>query len=133
MSDYPDSVLDTEAALRVGVAVHAAAYELEPAPRKNGADLSALRNGSVWATFHLDVDAKRPLFLRFGATVFGGARQDAAGTFPFHDPEAFRDGRIEAFVGDRLALACRRGLEQDPRHCDACPQGDAHRRAAGLD
>jgi hypothetical protein len=123
----PESALETEAALRVGVAIHAEGYEVEPSPRKNGADFGALRHGSVWATFHLDVDPRRPLFLRLGATVFGGARQDATGTFPYDDAATYTDGRVERFVSERLALACRRGLEQDPRHCDACPRGERHR------
>jgi len=123
----PETVLETEAAVRVAMAIRNAGYELEATPRGQGADFGAQRNGTVWATFHLEVDKRRPLFLKLGATVFGGARQEAPGAFPYDEREAYADSRVEAFVRDRLALACRRGLEQDPQHCDACPDGERHR------
>lgn len=123
----PESLLATDLAERIGLAVRAAGYELEVVPRKEAADLGAARNGVVWATFHLGYEPKRPLFVRIGATVWGGARQDFSEALPYDDPRAAADGRVEGFVRERLGVACRRGLEQDPGHCDACPQGERHR------
>jgi hypothetical protein len=81
----------------------------------------------VWATFHLGYDRQRPLFVRVGATVWGGARADFPQLLAYDDAAAARDGRLDAFAADRLALACRKGLAEDPGHCDACPVGDRHR------
>lgn len=121
-------LLRTEAALRLGLLVHACGYEVEPAPRAHGVDFGAVRNGTVWATFHLESDAHDSERLRLGATVFGGARQDAPTplTPTLVPPETAQ--RLEAFVRDRLRWACKRGCEQDSKHCADCPDRDRHLR-----
>src|SRR5687767_9734316 len=98
--------------------VRAAGYALEVAPRPNGVDLAAAREGTVWATFHVDVPKGRPLFLNVGATVWGGARQGHEGEIAW---DASPDERLSAFVRDRLALACKKGRAEDPDHCAECP------------
>lgn len=109
--------------MQIGLHVRAAAYELEVTPRPNGADFAAGREGTVWATFHLDVDPRRPLFLRVGATVWGGARTNLQEDVTW---DAKATPAFAAFIKDRLALACKRGRSQDPDHCRHCPE-PAHR------
>lgn len=111
--------------MRIGLLVRQCGYELEATPRANGADLAAGRDGTVWATFHLDVDRRRPLNLLVGATVWGGARVALEGAVPFAGEPA---RGLEGFVRDRLALACRKGRAENPDHCAACPD-PSHRRA----
>ncbi|HLE47625.1 MAG TPA: hypothetical protein VI818_04950 [Candidatus Thermoplasmatota archaeon] len=118
MPSIPTRVLETEAAIQIGLLIRAAGYEVDATPRPDGADLAAGRRGTIWATFHVDMDRKRPLFLRVGATVWGGARVPAASDVAF---DAEPDVHVKAFVRDRLALACKKGREESPDHCDACP------------
>jgi hypothetical protein len=118
LADVPETVLQTEAALRVGRLVQDFAYQLEVTPRPKGADLAAARDGTVWATFHLDVDPQRPLQLRVGATIWGGARAnlDAPVEWTGAPPKA-----LDEFVRQRFDVACRRGREENPDHCAECP------------
>lgn len=118
MADFPSTILETETAVQVGLLIRSSAYALEVTPRANGADLAAGREGTVWATFHLDVEPRRPLFLRVGATVWGGARTNLADDLTW---DARPSPALAAFVRDRLALACKRGRAEDPEHCRECP------------
>jgi hypothetical protein len=118
LPEFPSTVLETETAFHVGRLVRAAGYELEVTPRPNGADLAAGRDGTIWATFHVDIDQRRPLFLRLGATVWGGARTAIGSDVPW---DAKPDEPLSAFVRDRLELACKRGRSQNPDHCAECP------------
>lgn len=119
VSEFPSTVLETETAVQLGLLIRSAAYQLEVTPRPNGADLAAGREGTVWATFHVDVDPRRPVFLRVGATVWGGARTNFADDLTW---DAKATPRLAAFVKDRLALACKRGRAEDPEHCRDCPE-----------
>lgn len=119
MSGPPTTILETEAALLLGKLVQEAGYELEVTARKGGADLAASRRSTIWATFHVDVDRARPLFLRVGATVWGGARIATRFDVAWDGPP---DPRLRTFAHDRLAMACKKGREESPDHCDACPQ-----------
>ena len=124
MDGFPSTILETETAVQVGLLIRSAAYALEVTPRPNGADLAAGREGTVWATFHLDVDPRRPLLLRVGATVWGGARTNFSEELTW---DAKPTPGLVAFVRDRLALACKRGRAEDPEHCRACPEA-SHRK-----
>ena len=117
-ADPPATVLKTEVALQIGLLVRSAAYDLEVAPRPNGADLAAARDGTVWATFHVDVDRRRPLNLLVGATVWGGARTSLPAEVAWDSPQK---DVVSDFVRDRLALACKRGRAENPDHCARCP------------
>lgn len=119
MASFPNTALETEAALKLGMMIRAAGYELDPSPRKNGADLAAARHGTIWLTFHVDVDPGKPLLLRIGATVWGGARINTGFEVPW---DASPDERLIKFARDRLALACKRGREESPDHCEECPE-----------
>ncbi len=125
LAEFPNTVLETETALKIGMLVRASAYELEVTPRPSGADLAAGREGTIWATFHVDADPKRPLFLRVGATVWGGARRGIGTEVRWDSPAG---EQLEAFVRDRLEFACKQGRTQDPEHCAKCPV-PSHRRA----
>jgi hypothetical protein len=118
VSTLQPSVLETEAAFEIGKLVRAAGYGLEVAPRAKGADLAASRDGTVWATFHLDVDGKHADALHVGATVWGGARSPGPPDLP---RRGTLNGRLSAFVRDRLLLACKRGRAENPDHCSTCP------------
>jgi len=109
--------------MQIGLMIRGAAYQLEVTPRPNGADFAAGREGTVWATFHVDVDRRRPLLLRVGATVWGGARTNLSEDVAWDAKPA---PPFAAFVRDRLALACKRGRAEDPDHCRDCPEA-SHR------
>lgn len=125
MPPLPPTVLETETAIQIGLLIRAAGYDVDVTPRPTGADLAAERHGTVWATFHVDVDRKRPLFLRVGATVWGGARVGSGREVPWDEPPA---EPVVAFVRDRIALACKKGRQENPDHCRECP--DASHRPA---
>ena len=118
LAAFPQAVLETETAIKIGLLIRAARYEVDATPRSNGADLAAERHGAIWATFHVDVDREKPRFLRVGATVWGGARVSAGRHVPWDEPA---DDRVVAFVRERLAVACKKGREANPDHCKDCP------------
>lgn len=125
MADAPQTPLSTEAALAIGLLIRHAGYEVDVAPRPGGADLAAAREGTVWATFHLDLDKRKPLNLRVGATVWGGARIACPVEVPY---DGAPDPRLEEFVKERLAMACKKGRLENPDHCAECPDA-SHRDA----
>ena len=125
VASFPETALATEAAIRMGLLVGEAGYDLDATPRPKGADLAARRHGTTWATFHMDVDRARPLLLRIGATVWGGARQDMADDVLWDGPPG---EALDRFVRERLAFACKRGRAEDPEHCAECPDLTHRRR-----